>query len=397
MRMTICCLMMLWFSPLAAAEDVPVEFFVSVPKDTDGKATLYIAGNLEAVGNWKTDVLALKRLDDGRYYAKVRLPDGAKLEYKITRGSWETVEKGKDGSEIANRQLTVAPGMKVEIDVQAWATQPQPAVDKPALPHTLTGEIRYHEKFKSRYLENERTLIVYLPPGYKKDADRRYAVLYMHDGQNLFDTATSFIGVEWQADETAERLIKAGRIEPIIIVGIYNNADRVNEYTPYKDKSEKTGGKGDLYAKFLVEEVKPFIDKEYRTRPDREHTAVAGSSLGGLISLYICMKYPETFSMCGAISPAIMWADGRILKDLRENTAKLKGVRFWVDMGTKEGKQVESFSNAIGSARDLIAIFDKAGLIPGRDYYYWEVAEGEHNETAWAGRLDKILLYFFGK
>jgi predicted alpha/beta superfamily hydrolase len=393
----ICCLSLLTFLSPVAAADVDVEFFVTTPKDTDAKAALYIAGSLEAFGSWQGKGLALKRLDDGRYHAKVQLPDGAKLEYKITRGSWETVEKNKDGSEIPNRQLTVKPDLKVEIEVQAWASASKQTGDKPPVPHTLTGDIRYHEKFKSRHLDNERTLIVYLPPDYQKDTERRYPVLYMHDGQNLFDAATSFIGIEWQADETAERLIKAGRIEPIIMVGIYNNADRVNEYAPSQDKERKAGGKGELYARFLVEEVKPFIDKEYRTMPDRKHTAVAGSSLGGLISLYICGKYPETFSMCGAISPAIMWDSGRILKELRENEAALKGVRFWVDMGTKEGKQIDSFSKAIGDARELIAIFDKAGLIPGRDYYYWEVADGEHNEAAWAARFDKVLLYFFGK
>jgi predicted alpha/beta superfamily hydrolase len=397
MRIAIICLSAFAFLPLASAADVPVEFFVTVPKDTDAKATLYIAGSLEAVGNWKTEGLPLKRLDDGRYHAKVQLPDGARLEYKITRGSWETVEKNKDGGEIPNRQLTVGPDLKVEIEVQAWASASKQTGEKPAARHTLTGDIRYHEKFKSRCLDNERTLIVYLPPDYKQDAERRYPVLYMHDGQNIFDAATSFIGVEWQADETAERLIKAGRIEPVIIVGIYNNPDRVGEYTPSQDRKQKSGGKGELYAKFMVEEVKPFIDKEYRTMPDRKHTAVAGSSLGGLISLYICSQQPQTFSMCGAISPAIMWDDSRILGELRDNEAALKSARFWVDMGTKEGKQVESFSKAIGDARGLIAVFDKAGMVPGRDYYYWEVADGEHNEAAWAARFDKVLLYFFGK
>ena len=267
---------------------------------------------------------ALKRLDDGRYYAEIRLPDGAKLEYKITRGSWDSVEKAGDGGEIANRQLTVRPGLKEVIEVQAWADPSKQTPAKPAAAHSLTGDIRTHEKFKSRHLNNERTLIVYLPPDYKKDAERRFPVLYMHDGQNIFDAATSFIGIEWQADEIAERLIKAGRIEPIIIVGIYNNADRVDEYTPTRDQ-KRGGGKGEQYARFLVEEVKPFIDKEYRTKPDRKHTAVAGSSLGGLISLYICRQYPDTFSMCGVISPALMWDDGRILKDLRNKKRLAEG------------------------------------------------------------------------
>ena len=375
----------------AWAEEVAVEFIVTIPKEAKPPDVIYVAGGLDAVGSWKADGASLRRGADGLYRGAVHLPKGAVLEYKITRGSWETVEKSKDGVDIANRSITVKAGAKVEITVESWASP----TTGPARQHSVTGDVRFHKEFASKHLGNERTLAVYVPPGYEADSGQRYPVLYMHDGQNIFDAATSFLGIEWQVDETSERLIKAGRVRPVIIVGIYNNADRKEEYTPCRDKKHG-GGKGDLYAKFLVEEVKPFIDKEYRTLPDRKNTAVAGSSLGGLISLHICSKYPETFSMCGVVSPALMWCDGRVVKEAREHNDWMKGTRFWLDMGSKEDRQIAEFSKAVLSTRELVAVFDEAGLVPGRDYYYWEVVDGEHNEAHWAARFDKILLYFFG-
>src|SRR5882724_875274 len=146
-------------------------------------------------------------------------------------------------------------------------------------PHTLTGDIRARKSFHSNTLKTDREVIVYLPPGYDASKRKRYSVFYMHDGQNLFDGATSFIpGQEWRVDETAERLIAAGKIEPLIIVAV-NNAgkDRINEYTPAEDAKYKMGGKADLYGRMLVEELKPFIDSHYRTKRDAEHTGLGGS------------------------------------------------------------------------------------------------------------------------
>jgi enterochelin esterase-like enzyme len=169
-------------------------------------------------------------------------------------------------------------------------------------PHTLTGDIRYHKNFHSKVLNNDRDIIVYLPPGYETNKNKRFSVFYMHDGQNLFDGATSFIpGQEWKVDETAQSLINAHKIEPLIVVGIYNTGkDRVNEYTPAQDPKYKAGGNADLYARMLVEELKPFIDRTYRTKPDAAHTGLGGSSLGGLVSLYLGLTVPGT-EVCGCV------------------------------------------------------------------------------------------------
>src|SRR5437588_435457 len=169
--------------------------------------------------------------------------------------------------------------------------------------HTLTGDVRLHKSFHSAILNNDRDVIVYLPPGYDADTKRHYPVFYMHDGQNIFDGATSFIpGQEWRIDETAQSLIAAGKIEPLIIVGIYNTgAGRVNEYTPAEDAKYKAGGKADLYGRMLTEELKPFIDATYRTLKSGKHTGLGGSSLGGLVSLYLGLKYPKVFSRLAVI------------------------------------------------------------------------------------------------
>src|SRR4030095_6468982 len=154
----------------------------------------------------------------------------------------------------------------VDVEVAAWADQ----VGQPK--HTRSGDIREHDKFASKNLGNERRLLVWLAPGYETSAPQRYDVLYMHDGQNVFDDWTSFAG-EWGADETAKTLIDQKKIRPIIIVAIENNNRRIDEYTMSRDDRRGGGGDGAKYVKFVAEEVKPFIDKTYRTKPSRENTA----------------------------------------------------------------------------------------------------------------------------
>lgn len=380
-----------------ADDSASVEWIVRVPKQTPNGAKVFIIGSANELGGWRPPGKQLVRRADGVYTAQLRLPRKASVEYKVTRGSWETVEKGPKGEEIANRVLKVEKDAVVEVEVASWASvaSTRPASKAAPVSHR-TGDIRTHERFKSKALGNERTIWVWLPPDYESKKGERYPVLYMHDGQNLFDAATAFIGIEWGADETADRLIRAGAIPPIIIVGIANTPERMNEYTPWPDESRKSGGKGEAYARFLMEEVKPFIDKTYRTKPDWSNTGVAGSSLGGLISLHLAMAHPDVFSKCAAISPALMWADGRMLKEVGAKSDRLKGVRLWFDMGTSEGRQIDSFSSAVMWTRGLEESLIKGGFKKGDNYQYVEVKDGEHNEAAWAARLDQILIFLYG-
>lgn len=262
--------------------------------------------------------------------------------------------------------------------------------------HTLSGDVRHHKNFHSTLLNNDRDLVIYLPPGYDANPKLRYSVLYLHDGQNLFDGATSFIpGKEWQIDETAERLIAERRIEPLIIVGVNNTGkDRIDEYTPVRDDKRKIGGKADLYGRMLVEELKPFIDANYRTLRDAQHTGLGGSSLGGLVSLYLGLKYPKVFGRVAAVSPSVWFADKHIVTYINALAAKPR-VRIWMDMGTKEGGNAEDAEKAVSDARLLKDMLVRKGWKAGKDLQYLEAEGAEHNESAWAERVERILTFLF--
>jgi predicted alpha/beta superfamily hydrolase len=256
--------------------------------------------------------------------------------------------------------------------------------------HTLTGRFHIHRRFRSQFLEHERSIIVYLPPDYeaRRGKGLRYPVLYLHDGQNIFDRATS-IGEEWEVDETAQSLIEAGVIEPLIIVGIYNTgAHRIDEYTPVKDDHVDAGGHADSYGRMLVQELKPFIDGRYRTLPGVANTGLGGSSLGGLVTLYLGLRYPTVFSKLAVVSPSVWWGGRLIVREVEALAGKLP-LRIWLDAGTLEGDQVCKDARLL---RD--ALVDK-GWVLGEDLTFTEVDGGEHNERSWGARVDPILRYLY--
>jgi predicted alpha/beta superfamily hydrolase len=251
-----------------------------------------------------------------------------------------------------------------------------------------SGELRKHEKFRSRFLRNQRDLIVYTPPGYAGQPARRFPVLYLHDGQNLFDGATSFIpGQDWHVGQTADYGIQIGAVAPLIIVGLHNTKARIREYTP-THVPKLGGGRADRYAKFLLEEVKPFIDREYRTLSGSQHTGIGGSSLGGLVSLYLGLKYSRIFGKIAALSPSVWWNRQVILRFARAAVIEPRP-RVWLDIGTREGPrivpQVEKF-------RDVLL---EKGWQLERDLHYERVEGAEHNELAWAARVGPFLQFLY--
>lgn len=269
--------------------------------------------------------------------------------------------------------------------------------------HTLAGDIRYHKNFHSRFLGNDRDIIVYLPPGYEKTR-RHFPVFYMHDGQNIFDGATSYVaGQEWRVDESAESLIRSGQIEPLIIVGIYNTGEeRPNEYLFTKVEGEKAGpfpgkgGKAGLYGRMVVEELKPFIDSTYRTRKEAQNTAVGGSSFGGNISLYLGLKYPRVFGKLALISTGLWWDDKLLVRDVSALSTKLP-LRIWHDMGTRELDNKELDEEWVKDARLLRDAFVAQGWALNKDLKYVEAEGARHSEQAWSERVPSILKFLFPK
>lgn len=372
---------------LSSAAEAAVRFEVRVPAGTPTDAVLQICGDRTELGTWSGRGVRLTRLEDGRHVGEVELPAGTPFQFKVTRGGWDTVEKSATGEEIANRQAVATGGADtLAIVVAGW----RDGFEKPVVRRsTITGDVRRHTAFPSRFV-SARDVLVWLPPGYDAQPKRRYPVVLFHDGQNVFDGATSFLpGLEWGADETADRLIRDGRMAPCIVVAVANSPQRREDYTNEVD-GRYGGGRSAEYARFLIEELLPFLDRTYRTRTQADDRTVIGSSLGGLVSLDLGLQHPEVFGRVGVISPAVWWADRAIVA--RVTATGHRPLRVWLDVGTEESTPTaDGHREWLESAEALRAALVGAGWREGRDLHY-EVVEGaRHQEPAWAARLDRVL------
>jgi predicted alpha/beta superfamily hydrolase len=262
---------------------------------------------------------------------------------------------------------------------------------------SATGDLRIHE-FKSQVFRNTRFIRVWLPPGYDEPSNqgRRYPVLYLNDGQNLFEPATSFTGVEWQVDETADRLIREGAIDPMIVVGIDNGAkDRFREYMPHRSlQPMMLRVQGRRYPDFLIKEVMPFVGHTYRVATGPDNTGLGGSSLGALIALYTALAWPGVIGRLLLESPSL-WASNRQL--IREVRARKDWPdRIFLATGTAEAGRADRNQSMVDDVRELAAILGRAGLNEGRLRVMIE--EGAtHHESAWARRFPEALTFLFGK
>lgn len=231
--------------------------------------------------------------------------------------------------------------------------------------------------------------MVYLPPGYDDQPQRRFPVLYLQDGQNLFDGSTSYIqGQDWHVGPTADAEIQAGRVEPLIIVGIYNTGKaRIREYTP-TSAPRLGGGRADRYGKFLLEEVMPFVYREYRAESDAMQTGIGGSSLGGLASLYLGLSRPDVFGKIAALSPSVWW-NQRVIHKFAASMPVHSRPRIWLDIGTREGPRIVE---DVERYRDILL---QRGWQYDRDLHYERVEGAEHNEQAWARRVAPFLRFLY--
>jgi predicted alpha/beta superfamily hydrolase len=243
--------------------------------------------------------------------------------------------------------------------------------------------VRYHRKIKSPLLRYPRDVIVWLPPSYFTNKRKQYPVLYVHDGQNMIDPATSFVGVPWGIDRVGTKLITRKRIREFIAVGIYNTPDRGMEYAG--------GPRGKSYAQFVCNKLKSMIDRTYRTLTDATNTANLGGSMGGLISFLIAWWYPDVISGAGCFSGAFLWNKDSIIKEVEAYTGPKKKIKVYLDCGTKNTDRI-----LLPGYRDMLFVLKQKKYRKGIDLEYFFDPEGDHTEKDWSRRVWRPLTLFFG-
>lgn len=386
----------------------------------EGVSAVYLAGNLEALGPWRADGLAMSGAGRERV-ATLRVADGATLEFKFTLGSWDREGLGPSGTVMPNNRLLVDGDEDVTVTVTDFKKDSREYIAD-WRGSGVIGRLDYWLDVRSAHLETPRHVEIWLPPHYDSEPNARFRVLYMHDGQNLFDPRIANTGVDWGVDEAIASLVADGAIEPVIVVGIWSTDQRRREYAPAHVLDavapEIRAGlaaefPGDLladaYLRFLVEELKPRIDAAYRTRPERDSTFVMGSSMGGLISLYAVTERPDIFG--GAAGLSMHWPVGVQRDNIFGNAATWRpaivaayarylgnrqldpGVhRLWFDHGSVN---LDSF---YGPYQDAMApVLRDLGYLEGETMAL-RVYEGtDHNETAWRARLRDPLLFLLAR
>lgn len=335
----------------------------TIPVFKTANKNIFLAGDFN---NWNPANTKWQLQPDGAggYQAIIDMPSG-KYSFKATKGSWETVECGPNGGDVANRDISINHDTTIMINITGWKDDFPPQQKK----HTASANVHIiSESFDIPQLGRQRRVWIYLPPDYSR-SKKKYPVIYMHDGQNLFDEYTSGYG-EWGIDEIMDKLPDA---QQSIIVGIDHGGEyRITEYDPYDSRYGK--GRGADYVDFLVKNLKPYIDAHYRTRPDAKHTTIAGSSMGGLISMYAVLKYPRIFGNGGIFSPAF-WIATQIY-ELAEQQPLPSATRFYFVCGDSESESMAA------DMQKMAGIIQAKGL--AEKNITTVIMQGErHNEKQW--------------
>jgi len=246
--------------------------------------------------------------------------------------------------------------------------------------------------FTSTILGNTRGIWIYLPPTYIENTRASMPVVYMHDGQNLFDPSAAFGGNTWQVQQTMDAAAEDGSIAEAIVVGAENTADRMSEYTPVPDPSQSpAGGNGEKYLQMLITELKPKIDHDMRTLSDPAHTALVGSSLGGLITAYAGAKHADVYGLVGVMSPSTWWDNDWIVGEVGMTPSSPRPLRVYVDSGDSGPSNDDVTNTAM-----LAAAYQTLGYAKGSTLDYVVQMGGQHNEVYWAQRLPGALAFLLG-
>ena len=371
---------------VASGADAQLTLRLRVPASTPADAPVYVAGNFNVWNPGNPDY-RLTKGDDGEYALTLPQSVRGSLEFKFTLGSWEKVETDSAGGGVANRRFTV-PAAGAATWTGAVAAWQDPARIAPR-PHTATASVSVLDTaFAIPQLGRARRVWIYLPPGYAS-SHRRYPVIYMHDGQNVFDNATSGFG-EWGVDETLDSLHALGDRGAIVVAVDHGGTKRLDEYSPFRNP-RYGGGEGDAYVDFLAHTLKPYVDRHYRTLPDRLNTGVMGSSMGGLISLYAALKYPNVFGRAGVFSPALWFSDANYAY-ARAARPPLPGTRLYFVTGAHEGDTPQVY---VADQRRMIDTLAKAGFRAGVQVDSAIRADGTHQEWFWRREFPRAYLWLF--
>lgn len=371
MRNVLLVLFLLGAAPLWAQ----ITFIVdSIPANTPPGATIYLAGNMNG---WNPGNASWALTPQGNGHLAITFATAStNLSYKFTQGSWSTVEGNANGGFRPDRSATVQAGDTIYHQILSWEGQGSNS--------TAAANVWIDSAdFFIPQLNRSRRIWVYLPPDYASTG-LDYPVLYMHDGQNVFDAATSFSG-EWQVDETLNRLHAQGDTG-IIVVAIDNGgASRLDEYSPWVNP-QYGGGEGDLYVQFIVNTLKPYIDGKYRTRTDAAHTGIMGSSMGGLISAYAVLQYPETFGLAGVFSPSYWFSSASLQQAQQYNSQH--DVRIYQLAGGQEGASMVKGVQAMDSLL-------RAKGLTNTDLVTHVVPAGTHAEGFWRQEFAAAYQWLF--
>ncbi len=365
-----------------------------------GTGTVYLTGSLPELGPWRADALPMTGVG-GERTAWVTAPPGTTFEYKFTLGSWNREALGNAGAAAPNNRLILDRDTVVVHDITNFKRDPRDYIADWRGSGVL-GRLVYWTDVRSAYLGPTRHVEIWLPPGYDEAPSTRYPVLYMSDGQNLFDPRIANTGVDWGVDQAVVRLVGRGTIPPVIVVGVWNSSERGPEYSPWHRAS--------AYARFLIEELMPRVNREFRTLTGPDHTAVMGSSMGGLLSFYLVTHHPDIFGACGCMSTHFPLSEATvaqlfpgapttptpdttpyIIRDIEAGLTVPKGVRYWFDYGT------QGLDSTYGPTHAAVrAWLLKQGLVEGRDFVIRRYEGATHNEASWRARLDDPLQFLFG-
>ena len=355
---------------LQAQSVVTITFNLHAPGHSAARA-VYITGSIQQLANWRPDSVRMAYKGQDIWTRTLTLNDTSLIEYKYTLGSWSAEGADSNGYPLNNFKLHAARDTVIRDTILFW-TDPS----RNQRESTISGTLKYHKNFKSDSLL-ARDVLVWLPPGYEKNDAERYPVLYMHDGQNIFDAATSSFGSEWRVDESCDSLIRAAKIPPLIVVAINNSSDRGQEYQP--------GKKGTAYMNFVINGLKPFIDSTYRTLPTSENTLVGGASVGGTISFMLVWEYPDVFSKAICMSPALKIQDIDYVSVVKASNKK-RNVFFYLYNGG-----IALDARLQPGMDEMISVLKKKGYREDKDFKVFIDPDARHNERNWAGHFPAAL------